>query len=647
MRLALLLIPTVASAAFAQAPKITPAGDPSIKSDTIYRLAVNPQDHPEEPFVYLLDDGVVRFEADGRASRTYRQVVQILTREAAEQWGEQTFYFSAKREKLTLNWMRVVKPNGELVRDKPEHEQESLAPVGQSAPVYTDQRMRRVSMGGIEPGTILDFSYTTEIVDPVMAGDFASSWSVTTGRLTRRSRLILDVPAALTPRLEERNLTIRRRTIEKNGRRVYTWTASDVQKEEGEPFAADSNSVYQGISIYAPVEWATIAKWYAGLSADRYALTPAIEKELSFIVKNAKTQDDSLRATYRWVAQDFRYVSLSLGIDGYQPRYPAIVLETKYGDCKDKATLFIALARRMGLKAHPVLLSSGGGIDRRFPSISQFDHMIAAVERGKSYLFLDLTAELTPFNTLPPSLQGEFGLLVHEDGRGEEVTFPAEPLTANRSVLRIVGELSSTGAFTGRYEETASGTEQYSLRGAFTEKMSVKEQERLALSIANGVFEGASGDSLVLFDGRDLAAEPRVTMRVRAARAISDAGGTMILTLPIRNYASQGLVANLESREKRRFPIDVGEVIGPVETVSEFRVTLPAGWRARLPEKVNAVSEFGSYSADYSQSGREVVVARRLSGRSGTEPPEKIGALIGWLKEVSKDDVKYIVIERK
>jgi transglutaminase-like putative cysteine protease len=60
-------------------------------------------------------------------------------------------------------------------------------------------------------------------------------------------------------------------------------------------------------------------------------------------------------------------VSLSLGIGGYQPRTPASVLETQYGDCKDKATLFVALARRMGVNAFPVLLSSGGGWTRRSP----------------------------------------------------------------------------------------------------------------------------------------------------------------------------------------------------------------------------------------------------------------------------------------
>jgi hypothetical protein len=216
-----LCVLAIAVPARAQAPRITPAGDPSVNADTIYRLAVNPADHSGEGYVYLLDDGVVRFEADGSGARTYRQVVQVFTREAAERWGEQSFSYVSGRERLTLNWVRVVRPNGEVVSAQPSHEQETVAPVTQEAPIYSDMRVRRVSMGGIAPGMLLDYSYTVETVKPVMPGDFENSWRVTTGRLTRRSRYLVDAPSALALRIKERNLTFPRRTTEAKGRRVY------------------------------------------------------------------------------------------------------------------------------------------------------------------------------------------------------------------------------------------------------------------------------------------------------------------------------------------------------------------------------------------------------------------------------------------
>jgi hypothetical protein len=64
-----------AGQAWSQAPVITPAGDPSVRSDSIYRLAVNPGDYPDEPVVLLLDDGVVRREADGTGVTTYRPAI--------------------------------------------------------------------------------------------------------------------------------------------------------------------------------------------------------------------------------------------------------------------------------------------------------------------------------------------------------------------------------------------------------------------------------------------------------------------------------------------------------------------------------------------------------------------------------------------
>src|SRR3989442_15808504 len=105
--LLVILLPGFVSAALAQAPRITPSGDPSVQNDTIYRLSVNPADYPDQSFVYLLDVGVVRFEADGRGSRTYRQVVLVLTQEGAERWGVQPFCYGMTHDVPTVIWITV------------------------------------------------------------------------------------------------------------------------------------------------------------------------------------------------------------------------------------------------------------------------------------------------------------------------------------------------------------------------------------------------------------------------------------------------------------------------------------------------------------------------------------------------------------
>jgi hypothetical protein len=638
-----------ATAAAAQAPRITERGDPSVRNDSIYR-GVKPADYPDEPYVVLLDDAVERFEADGTGSVTYRSVNQVLQQDAVEQFGERAFYYDASRQRLRLNWARVLDAAGKVVSEKPVHDQESLAPVASSAPVFTDEKVRRISLGGVATGGIVDVSYTVETFKPLLAGDFNVGWSVHNARPTLHSRLLVDLPSGVTPRIKERNLSFARRETTAGGRHVYEWATHDVPKVEPEPFAADSNGVFMGIRMGGTTTWPQIAGWYAGLSRERYVLTPAIEAKLAEVVKDARTLDDSLRAVHRWVAQDFRYVSLSLGIGGYQPRLPAQVWETQYGDCKDKATLFVALARRMGVTAFPVLLSSGGGVDRTMPSVNAFDHMIAAIRRPgeKDYTYLDLTADLTPFGSVPSGYQGEFGLVVHPDGTGEEITFPQDPPSANRAVSTLVGELSPDGTFKGKYETLAAGSMQYRMRDAFSSKITDRQREQMTRSLANAVFEGALGDSLTLFDGRDLRATPRVSVLISNAHPTTSSGGSYIFTLPMPNYASQGSVNDLEARrrkEPRRFPIDVESVVGALQSVTEMRVTLPAGWKARLPDNVAVNSVYGQYSAQYSQTGRELRVVRTLTGARGVQPPDQIDGLIAWFKDLSKDDVKYIILE--
>ena len=645
-QLPFILLAVCASTAAAQAPVITPAGDPSVRSDSLYRLAVDPAAYPDDPFVYLLDDGVVRLEADGRGTRTYRQVIQILTQQAAERFGEQVFNYSSSREKLTINWIRVVRPDGSVVSDKPTHEQESDAPTALASPVYSDERLHRATLGGVAPGTIVDWSYTVETLKPVMSGDYYSGWTVTNGRLTRRSRLIVDVPASVTPRIKERNLHFARQTVEAHGRRVYTWATQEVPKlPDPEPFAADSNEVVAGVEVSLPVAWNDVARWYAGLSRDRYAMTPALEAHLSEVVGQQRTREDSLGALYRWVAQDFRYVSVSLGMAGYQPRPPAATLETKYGDCKDKATLFVALARRMGFQAFPVLLNSTGGADASIPTTGQFDHMIAAVVRPGGYLYLDLTADIVPVGLLPPSEYGSFALVVHPDGRGEEVKLPQDSVAANRGADLLEGTLSPDGLFSGRLTRTRTGRSQLELREALSRSFTEQERSEIARNIADGEFPGATGDSLQLFDGRDLGAPARISVLVKGAKATTSAGGSDILTLPLVQVVTPRLVAEVEEHVPRRYPIDAGQIFGPEESVAEFRITLPEGWRARLPKSVAVSGPFGTYASTYEQNGRELHVLRRMLGARGILPPDRVQDLLQFLRTVSHDDARLILLE--
>jgi transglutaminase-like putative cysteine protease len=644
------LIPVVAllvaaPAILAQAPRTTPAGDPSVRADSIYRLAVDAAKYPEQDMVYLLDDGVLRLEADGTGTRTYRQIIQVLKPSAATRLQEQSFSWSPGHQKLTVNWVRVVKPDGTVVSDSPSQVQESDIPAPRGTPVYTDQRVRRMSLSGVEPGTLVDYSYTLDEEKPFMPRDFFQSWRVSTGLPVVRSRLIIDLPAGVTPRIRETNLNFKRTERVTDGRHTWTWATKDVPEIRAEPLAADSNGVFMTVQASSPVTWQDVSHWYGDLARLREVAPPAVAAKVDSLVRGARTRDDSIRAVHKWVAQDIRYVAIALGMGGYQPRLPDTVRVTGFGDCKDKATLFVASLRHLGIEAYPVLLSSNATARRDLPTIQQFNHEIAAVATGSGWQYVDLTASTVPYGELPLSEQGGFALLVRKDGSNDEVTLPRAPLALNRSLTVVTGVLDTAGIFAGTHEETMDGATASAVRALFFNPLDSAQRKNLANAVARRTFESAEGDSLVAFDGRDFAARAHLRVRIIYGHAATPAGATMILQSPLSSMAPLAIAAKeLESHGPRRFPIDASHFWGPRITETRYEIQLPAGWHATLPKNITTSSPFGSYESNYSEENGVLRLHRTIIGAIGVQPPERFGELTAWMRAIAADDAKFIVL---
>jgi len=93
------------------------------------------------------------------------------------------------------------------------------------------------------------------------------------------------------------------------------------------------------------------------------------------------------------VQSEVRYFSISLGENSHRPEVPDVVLRRRYGDCKDKSFLLIALLRELGIKSRPVLLEIGRhrGLETTLPSAQLFDHAIVEVTVRDRKYYLDPT----------------------------------------------------------------------------------------------------------------------------------------------------------------------------------------------------------------------------------------------------------------
>ena len=645
LRIAILLL-LLAGPGAAQAPRVTPAGDPSVRSDSLYALAAKAADYPDEDEIFILDDGIIQVAPDGRRTRTYRQIIQVLHEDAIESLRERSFSWSPGREAFRLNWIRIVGADGKVISEGPAQSQESDVPAEFGDPVYSDQKMLRVSLSGGVVGAMVDYSYTVEEKEPEIPGDVFGWWGVSTGLSVKRSRYIVEVPNSMVLRLKEENLRFKRVTRETGGRTVHTWATGDLRRIEPQLFSADSNGVYQSVVIGGPVSWADVGRWYAGLARDRYALSPAATEAVAKVVAGARTRRDTVLALHKWVSQEIRYVAITLGQGGYQPRTPDEVVSTGFGDCKDKATLFVAALRSWDIPAATVLLSSSGGVERSLPSIHQFDHAIAAVDLPEGRVFTDLTVALLPLGTLPVPQEGEFALMVREDGSTEEVTFPVVSPQHNEEHTLIRGVIDGEGRFSGWIELSAEGPTAGDLRTMMFTPYDSTDRATFAREVAAKSFVGAKGDSLELFDGKDFAVPAKIRLFLSGGRAARRSGASWILPHPLGSMAAVAtLVERLEAEGERVFPIDVSVLHGLERDVKEFVVELPAGWKPDLPPDIQQAGPFGTYSMTHRFADRRLMIRREVEGRRGVLAPDRIEDLKQWLLGIAADDTEFLTIE--
>lgn len=631
-----------------QSLKTSPAAASPMSEDSIYALRVDSATYPGQDFVYLLSEAAVKVEADGRYTFTVHRIVQLLSRSAVDNWGQMTFWYYKDRQHLSIDHLRVIGPDGSVLHSGPAHQEEVNPPADEGDPTFTDRRGIQVTLAGVASGTLIDYHYTIEKFKPQLPGDFSHEWNLNGDAPIRRSRFSLDVPVGLPANVRVRNIAGDPVDSTTGGRRIRHWYLADVPSTDRQWYAAWPNTVQASIWVTGNIQWRTIGNWYDSLSRGRYDLTPAIIEAHALQLKGAKSLTDSLRATYRWVAQDFRYVSLSLGDGSYQPRSPQDVFSSRFGDCKDKTTLFVSLARRMGVTAYPVLLYSTGGVDSTKPTLSQFNHVIAAVQYGGKMLYLDTTDPLLPFGQMESDEQGQVGLALPASGP-RLVVFPTAPVDSNVHDWSAIGAFESDGRFVGRLAVTATGTEQGALRGTLAELAQDDSSDRADKihKYATDLWASAAVDSVRYSDGRDLNAPVNLTVWFTAPHVIGHVDhGKYYFNLPLGRFIDAQTVNRIDTEGPRRYPIEIGSVNSPSVYRMALSVQLPEGWSAEVPQDVTVQGPFGYYRARYSQSGRTLRVSREMGGGRGTLPPDSVKALRTWLASVEADRTAMIVLSR-
>jgi hypothetical protein len=312
-----------------------------------------------------------------------------------------------------------------------------------------------------------------------------------------------------------------------------------------------------------------------------------------------------IRALYDLVVKRTRYVGLEFGIHGYQPYRVAQVFARKFGDCKDKASLLVAMLREIGVDSSLVLARTrhGGDLEPEPASLAPFDHAIVYVPKYK--LYLDGTAEFSGSSELPAQDQ-DIPVLVVSAGRLERT--PVPPAEANHvdTVWRVALEADGGAVLDERM--TISGEAAHEWRAHYQAPGERKERYEKAW---NGKHPGASLLTVTMpgIDELERPIEVRAQVKVpRWGRPLPGASdGALVLAALGREPDLRRNYARLSAR---RYDLVLGY---PWTQDERVEVRLPPGFVVRrLPEPRDVTAPFGRFTLRATQRDGLVVVEGHL-----------------------------------
>jgi len=219
--------------------------------------------------------------------------------------------------------------------------------------------------------------------------------------------------------------------------------------------------------------WESYGEWNQKLIRDRNVLPQKTINKVRELTQNTVTKQEKAKILYEYLQQTTRYVSIQLGIGGWQPMKAETVAQTGFGDCKALSNYMKALLEVVDIPSYYTVI---GTKQERFfpdfPSFSQADHVILMVPFEQDTVFLECTSQDAPFGYIS-DLAGHDALAVGND-RAFLCTLPAYHPRDNAAINKIQIQLDKDG--TGRIEvQTSRRNENFeylygSLKGATTKE---------------------------------------------------------------------------------------------------------------------------------------------------------------------------------
>jgi hypothetical protein len=383
--------------------------------------------------------------------------------------------------------------------------------------------------------------------------------------------------------------------------------------------------------------WKGLGLWYNKIVGNANKLKPEYQEEIRSMTTKAGDDREKVRILYNYLQDNFRYVSIQLGIGGFRP-FPADFLhEKKYGDCKGLSNYMQACLDAVGIRSYCAWVRSGEDeiyMDTSFTSFV-FDHQILMVPLKNDTIWLECTSNTNEFGHLGAFTENRTVVLLTEHG-GKLSRTPRSKADMNRWAASNEVRITESGSATLRMSINATGSYRYLLQHLALQSA---DEAKTYLVHEMGFSQGDKMDLSFPEPGQT---DYRVTLEAETRKAHDFKAGSKYF-LRSRPYPIWNM--KLTDTSVRKLDLLLGG--DPFVRADTTIFLLPAGWTVEsLPRNSSSVFRWGSFEARYRfDAERNAVVAEtKLSLHSCIIPAADYADTRKFFKAVAEDGNQKLVI---
>ena len=594
-------------------------------------------------------DAIVRLESNHidlistkRVVLKHKTAITILN-ESGNHFGEIELYYDKSRPILELT-AAIYDSEGSLIERVKSSEIKDYSASGSS--LFTDGRLKHYEpIQKNYPYTIV-YSYTQTYNSYINL----TGWYPYPGYRCAVEQSQFNVTCKEDNfRYKAYHLGIEPKIDEQEDETSYSWELSQLPAIKKEPY---SPSFFQTVPklICAPNDfqmekidghmssWSEFGNWVNILNTGRDELDLESQEKIKNLVKDCKTDFEKVKTLYEYLQNKTRYISIQVGIGGWQT-FPAQDVEDKsYGDCKALSNYMRTLLKIVGIPSYYTFVKAGKSASSTDTSfVHNFsNHAILMVPLEKDSIWLECTSKTQACGFLGSFTDDREVLCMTENG-GKLVHTPRYKMSDNTQDRIANVTILPDGNAQVNVQTKYHGIQYENIE--FLYDISLEEQKKkLYKSI-----------DLPDFKIQDVKIE---CIKTRIPESKLD------LTLDVRNYASKSgdrlfIPLNLMNRSSY-IPKKVKErrtsILGRREycDTDSIHFTIPEGFKIEnLPGKKVIESDFGRYTSEVKQNEQEISYIRSLEFFKFNYPADRYDDFRNYKKAIVRADKAKLVLKQE